>query len=52
MEVLRILAHEAFEEGGGDVEFGQAGDDVRVEFGHVGAQAAVQDLRDVAGLHG
>ena len=50
MAVDRILGDQALEEGRGDIDLGQAGDDVRVEVREVGAEAAVQHLfADAAG---
>ena len=37
MQIVRIFGDEPFEERGEDIELRQAGDDVRIKLGHIGA---------------
>jgi hypothetical protein len=52
MEVNGIFRHEALEEGGHDIDFGDVGGDVRIQIRWIGMHAAVENLIAVAALHG
>jgi hypothetical protein len=52
VEIDGVLGDEALEEGAEHVALGDAGDEVRIEFGDLVADAAVQDLFAVAALDG
>jgi hypothetical protein len=52
MQVHGVLSDQTFEKSRGNVYFRESGNDMRIEFGRIGAEAAFEHLFTDAAIHG